>query len=501
MATKKAISLLPKSWGLPARSWINGNFIASRSSASTMENTYAATGETLFSFEVAEEAEVNQAVEVAKKAQKEWAEWTPIERGRVLRKAAEILERDNDFLAHLEAIDTSRPYQETEVVDIVSAKDCFEYYGSIAATIGGEYTQMPGGSFAYTIREPLGVCAGIGAWNYPIQGMAWKVAPALACGNAIIFKPSEVTPMTALALGEVLKEAGLPDGLLNVVLGGRETGQLLTRHEDIAKISFTGDVRTGRAICKDASATLKKVTMELGGKSPLIIFDDADIDDAVSGALLANFYSCGEVCSNGTRVFVQNSIKEKFIEKFVERTNKISIGDPLLPETQMGALINEGHLQKVLGYVEIGKQEGANLLCGGDRVQLDSDFSKGAFMSPAIFTDCNDDMRIVKEEIFGPVACVLGFDTEEEVMERANDTELGLAAGVFTKDITRAHRVIKNFQAGCTWINNYNLAPVELPWGGNKQSGIGRENGTAGIENWSQLKSVYVEMGKIECPY
>ena len=315
-----------------------------------------------------------------------------------------------------------------------------------------------------------------------------------------MFKPAEDTPLTAIALVELLKESGVPDGLVNVVLGTGEVGQMLSSHPDVAKVSFTGSVPTGKAICREAAATLKKVTMELGGKSPLIVFEDSDLDEAVSAAMMANFYSNGEVCSNGTRVFVQNSIMKVFTEKLVERTKKMKIGDPLDEETQMSALINEKHLKRVLEYIDIGKNEGAELLTGGEPAKIPG-FEGGMYMSPAVFDACNDDMRIVKEEIFGPVACVLGFDTEDEVVKRANDTEFGLAAGVFTKDLQRAHRVVHALQAGCTWINNYNLAPVELPWGGFKQSGIGRENGRAGIENWSQWKSVYVEMGKIECPY
>jgi len=452
-------------------------------------------------WEVAGPSEVDEAVRVAGEAQKEWKKWSPTERGRILRKAADILTERNDELAKLEALDTSRPIQETNCVDIVSARDAFEYYGGIAPIIGGEYLQMPNESFGYTVREPLGVTCGIGAWNYPIQGAGWKAAPALACGNAIIFKPAEDTPLTALALAEVLKEAGLPDGLYNVVLGAKETGQLLTRHEGISKVSFTGEMSTGIAICEDAASTLKKVQMELGGKSPLIIFEDADIHEAVSATMMANWYSNGEVCSNGTRVFLHSSIKPQFMSELVKRTKKLKVGDPLDPETQISSLINHKHMEKVLSYIDAGKKEGASLVFGGERVPLEGDCANGAVVSPAIFDHCTDEMKIVKEEIFGPVASILTFETEEEVVRRANDTPYGLSAGVFTKDIQRAHRVIREINAGTTWINNYNLAPAELPWTGHKRSGIGVSNGTYGIDDWTQVKSVYVEMSKIDCPY
>jgi len=460
-----------------------------------------ATGKETAKWEAADKDVVYDAVRVAKEAQKEWAKWSPTDRGRVLSRAASLLDSANDELAQFETLDTSRPIQETDCVDIVCARDAFEYYGGLAPTIGGEFIHQPNQSWAYTVREPLGVVCGIGAWNYPIQAAAWKAAPALACGNAIIFKPAEDTPSTALHLGAILEEAGLPKGLFNVVLGARETGELLSSHEGISKISFTGSRATGESIFKSSANTLKGVQMELGGKSPLMIFEDADLDEAVSGAMMANWYSTGQVCSNGTRVFVQSSIKEKFMEKFVERTKKLVFGDPFDPATQIGPLINHKHLRRVQNYIEIGKSEGATLLYGGEKPSLQDGLQDGAYLTPVIFDNCHDDMRIVKEEIFGPVASVLSFDTEEEVIRRANDTEYGLSAGVFTKDLTRAHRVVREVNAGTTWINNYNLAPAELPWTGHKGSGIGISNGIHGIAEWTQIKSVYVEMDKIDCPY
>jgi betaine-aldehyde dehydrogenase len=316
----------------------------------------------------------------------------------------------------------------------------------------------------------------------------------------MIFKPAELTPFTAVKLQEILLEAGLPAGVFQVVQGFADTGRLLTRHRDIRKVSLTGEVGTGKAVMSDAAQTLKNVTLELGGKSPLIIFDDAKLDNAVSGALLANFYSSGQVCSNGTRVFVHRSIKAAFLERLVKRVGAMRIGDPMNPETQVGALISEQHMYKVLGYIAQGCAEGARLVTGGKRV-TSGGLANGYFVAPAIFDNCRDDMSIVREEIFGPVMSVLDFEDEQEVIERANSTEFGLAAGVFTNDLTRGHRVIARLQAGTCWINHYNVTPIELPFGGVKMSGLGRENGRAALEHYTQLKSVYVAMGDVDAPY
>jgi len=471
------------------------------SSGSMIPVISSATGEQVCQYQAAGTTDIDSAVAVAHQAQIEWAKCSPTARGRILTKCAELLTKENDYLAGLETLDTSRPIQETNCVDIVSARDAFEYYGGIASTIGGDFIHQPGRSFAYTVREPLGVTCGIGAWNYPIQSAGWKGAPSLACGNSILFKPSEATPLTALAMAEVLQQAGLPDGLFNVILGARSTGEDLVNHIGIKKVSFTGSQGTGKAIFKSSSDSLKKLQMELGGKSPFIVFEDADMEQAVSGALMANFYSTGQVCSNGTRVFVQSSIKEEFTKEFVRRAALIKLGDPTDLATQMGPLIHHQHLDHVMEYIEIGKNEGATLLTGGERVKMTGKLAKGPYISPAIFDNCHDDMRIVREEIFGPVAAILSFETEEEVIRRANDTVYGLSAGVFTKDLQRAHRVIRDIDAGTTWINNYNLAPAELPWTAHKGSGMGVSNGIYGVDDWTQLKSCYVEMDRIYCPY
>jgi betaine-aldehyde dehydrogenase len=425
---------------------------------------------------------------------------TGAERGRILVRAATILRERNDELAHLEVLDTGKPIAEASTVDVLSGAECIEYFAGAAATIHGEYYDL-GGPFAYTRREPLGVCAGIGAWNYPIQIACWKSAPALACGNAIVFKPSELTPLTAMKLAEIYTEAGVPAGVFNVVQGDHRTGDALVRHAGVAKVSLTGSVPTGKAIMAAAADTLKAVTLELGGKSPLVIFDDADLEHAVSAALLANFYTQGEICSNATRVFVHRRVHDAFVDALRVRTEKMVIGDPLDPRTDVGALISEAHLGKVLGYIDAGIQAGAEPVCGGRRASGSEVLDRGSFVEPTVFTGCTDAMSIVREEIFGPVMSVLVFDEEAEVVERANATEFGLAAGVFTRDLARGHRVAAALQAGVVWINTYNLTPIEVPFGGVKQSGIGRENSLAAIEHYTQRKTVYVETGGVESPY
>lgn len=468
--------------------------------ASHFDTINPATGQLLATIRIDGQAEVDKAVARAAHAQSLWGKTPGVERGRILHRAAALLVERNDALARLETQDTGKPIQETSAVDVLSGADCIEYYAGLARSIAGEHHDLGTGAFGYTRREPLGVVAGIGAWNYPIQIACWKSAPALACGNAMIFKPAELTPLTAIELEKVYLEAGLPDGLFQVVQGKADTGRLLSLHPGIAKVSLTGEVGTGKKVMVDAAGTLKYVTFELGGKSALIIFEDADLDEAVSGALLANFYSAGEVCTNGTRVFVHKNVRDAFLAKLKARTEAMVIGDPLDPATQMGALISQAHMEKVLGYIALGQQQGATLLTGGKRA-VRGNLAQGAFVEPTIFTHCTDDMAIVREEIFGPVMAVLDFEDEAEVIARANATEFGLAAGIFTNNLTRAHRVIAALEAGTCWINTYNITPIEMPFGGNKQSGLGRENGKAAIEHYTQLKSVYVAMEPIDAPY
>lgn len=468
-------------------------------SGESFETLNPATGAAICRVQTAGEEDVEAAVASAEAGFRDWSALTGAQRGRILMDAVKLLRARNRELAALEVLDTGKPIQEAESVDVHSGADCLEYYAGLAATLHGEHLDF-GSAFAYTRREPLGICAGIGAWNYPLQIACWKSAPALACGNAMIFKPAELTPLSALKLAEIYTEAGLPDGVFNVVQGAGATGQLLTRHPRIAKVSLTGEVGTGKRVMADAAGTLKHVTLELGGKSPLIVFADADVDNAVAAAMMANFYTQGEICSNGTRVFVEESLHDAFVERLVARTARLRIGDPMDPETQVGALISEPHMDKVLGYIETGKAEGATLALGGGR-PADAALRSGYFVEPTIFDRCTDTMRIVREEIFGPVLSLLTFRDEDEVIARANDTEFGLAAGVFTRDLARAHRVVARLQAGVCWINNYNITPVEMPFGGVKQSGMGRENGRAAIEHYTQLKSVYVELGDVDTLY
>jgi len=481
-----------------ASHYVNGRYIEDEA-GKPLETTYPATGEVIARLHSATAAIVGQAAEAAAEAQPKWAAMKPAERGRILRRAADVIRARNRELAELETLDTGKPIQETLVADPASAADAIEYFGSVISGFNGEFIEL-GGPFAYTRREPIGVCAAIGAWNYPIQGAGWKSAPALAAGNAMIFKPSENSPLSALKLAEIYSEAGLPDGLFNVVQGHGEVGAMLVDHPLVGKVSLTGSVPTGRKVLAQAGGLMKHATMELGGKSPLIVFDDADLENAIGGAMLGNFYSTGQVCSNGTRVFLQRGIRDRFIERLVERTKTIRIGDPLDPETQMGPLINAAQKAKVLSYIAIGKGEGATLAHGGGEPRLQG-FEGGHFVEPAIFTGVEDRMRIAREEIFGPVMSILDFDEEDEVIARANDTGFGLSAGVFTTDIARGHRVIGQIKAGSCWINAYNLTPVEIPFGGFKQSGIGRENGLAALYHYTQVKTVYVETGPVQSPY
>jgi betaine-aldehyde dehydrogenase len=478
--------------------FIDGSRVAA-SSGATFATINPASGREICRVQCAGTADVERAVASAAKGYAVWSAMTGTERGRILNRAGRLLRERNRELAELEVLDTGKPIQEAEAVDVASGADCLEYFAGVAPTIAGQHIALRD-AFVYTRREPLGICAGIGAWNYPIQIACWKSAPALACGNAMIFKPAELTPLTALRLAEIYAEAGLPPGVFNVVQGDGAVGRMLTTHPRIAKVSLTGEVGTGRAVMADAAATLKKVTMELGGKSPLIVFADADIENAVSAALLANFYTQGEICTNGTRVFVQQPLLAAFLDRLVERTRKLRVGDPMKPDTEIGALISAAHRDRVLSYIGAGRKAGARLLCGGER-PADPALADGYFVMPTIFADCTDDMTIVREEIFGPVMAVLAFESEAEVVRRANDTEFGLAAGIFTRDLARAHRVVAALEAGVCWINNYNVTPIEAPFGGNKQSGIGRENGSAAIEHYTQLKSVYVELGDVACPY
>lgn len=481
------------------QNFIHGRFFAN-STGKVFPVINPATGKVIYEVEIADESVQHAAIESARAGFAEWAAMPAVQRSRILLKAVALLRERNDELAAIEVLDTGKPLQEAQAVDIVTGADSIEFFAGLAPSIEGNQQDL-GGDFYYTRREPLGICAGIGAWNYPLQIACWKSAPALACGNAMIFKPSEETPMGAAKLAQIYIEAGVPAGVFNVVQGAAEVGSWLTHHAEIAKVSFTGEVSTGKKVMAAAATTVKNVTMELGGKSPLIIFDDADLENAISAAMVGNFYTQGEICTNGTRVFVHEDIYSKFMERLLERTrNNILAGDPMNPQTNFGALISEKHRELVLNYIAKGVAEGATLRHGGHAFEPE-DSRGGYFVEPTIFTDCTDDMAIVREEIFGPVMSVLTFATENEVIDRANATETGLAAGVFTNDIRRAHRVVHRMQAGICWINSYGASPAEMPVGGYKLSGIGRENGRETISHYTQLKAVYVGMEDIDAPF
>ena len=485
------MSLIARPQAQPAASlYLNGALVEGQGPALPVHYPY--TGEVIATLHEASPDQVAEATAVAAAAQPAWAALRPVERGRVLIRAAAIIRERAEELAVLETMDTGKPIQETRVADWPSGADALEFFGGLAPTVTGQTIPL-GGDFVYTIREALGVCVGIGAWNYPSQIACWKAAPALAMGNAMVFKPSEETPLGALKLAEILTEAGLPPGIFNVVQGRGAVGAALVTDPRVAKVSLTGSVATGQRVYAAAAEGMRHVTMELGGKSPLIVFDDASLEDAVGAAILANFYSSGQVCSNGTRVFVQQGILPAFLERLSARLEAVKIGDPLDEATQHGPIVSPAQAGKIRAAIARGEAEGARLVCGGP--------GEGPFVPPTVFADATDAMEIVREEIFGPVMSVLAFADEAEAVGRANASPYGLAAGVFTRDLARGHRVAAALQAGTTWINAYNLTPVEAPFGGVKLSGIGRENSAAAIEHYSQLKSVYVGMGGVDAPY
>ncbi|XP_042211175.1 4-trimethylaminobutyraldehyde dehydrogenase-like isoform X2 [Homarus americanus] len=463
-----------------------------------MKVTEPATGQVMCEVPISGPTEVDRAVASAKNVFSTWSKLSGRERGQKLLEAGRIIRENLENISSLEVRDTGKPIWEARV-DIASCADALEYYGGLAPAIVGQYVPLNGGSFAMVQREPLGVIGGIGAWNFPMQTCVWKAAPALACGNTFVYKPSQFTPITAVTLSEVLTQAGVPPGVFNVIQGEGEAGAKLCEHPDVAKLSFTGSVSTGTKVMAAGAKGIKSVTLELGGKSPIIIFEDADMKNAVKATLMANFLSQGQVCSNGTRVFVHRSIASEFIKQLVGATEKLKIGDPFAEDTTVGATIHEDHAKKVLSYIASARKEGATILCGGERVMQQGKLAGGWYLSPSVIGNCQDHMKVVKEEVFGSVASVLEFDSEEEVVKRANDTDFGLAGAVFTKDIQRGHRVANAIEAGMVWINTFNLYPTEIPFGGYKHSGIGRENGLTVVDYFTQTRTVYVEMGDVDC--
>jgi betaine-aldehyde dehydrogenase len=441
----------------------------------------------------ANSSDIQRAIEDAQLAQQVWYnDYSAQERARILSKASSILSSRLDEVAQIEVMDTGRCISEIRTNDIPSAIHMLSYYAHLPGILShGSVQDVHLSLLSYTHREPLGVTVGIGAWNFPFLNTVSKSAPALIFGNSMLYKPSELTPSSALILADIYREAGLPEGVFQVLLGDRNVAAEMIHTEHVRKISFTGSVETGKKIYKNAAEKMQKVTLELGGKSPLIIIPDCDIDRAVQGAIDANFYANGQVCSNGTRVYVHESIKDDFLATLVHQTEQLKVGDPMDEATMIGPMVSKDHMNKVLEYIRIGKEDdGATLLYGGEKLN-----SNGNFITPCIFVDCHDHMRIVQEEVFGMLMSVLTFQDDDEVVARANATKFGLAAGIYTNDIAKALRLSKKLEVGNVYINTYNDGPCELPWGGMKQSGIGREGGSLeALYEWTECKSVYVKI-------
>lgn len=453
------------------------------------------TGEVITHVAEATKEDVQLAVSAARIAFDEgpWRDMKAAERASYLFTLADKLESIKDEMAELEMRDNGKPLRETEY-DVDDAADCLRFYAGLATKPHGQTYEVSDETQAMTVREPIGVCGLIVPWNYPLLMAIWKIAPALAAGNTVIFKPSELTPLSVCRFFELIDSINLPKGVINLVMGaGAEVGAAMSAHMDVDKIAFTGGTETGRKIMTAATGNIKKVSLELGGKSPNIIFEDADIDTAVDWALFGIFANQGQVCSAGSRLLLQESIYEEFTEKLVSRAKNIKIGPGHIEGVEMGAMVSEAHMLKVLNYIETGKKEGATLLCGGERL-TEGDLTKGYFISPTIFTDTTEEMTIIKEEIFGPVLAIQTFTTEEEAIRMANNSIYGLAGGVFTTDGARGLRVVKKLRAGITWINAYHPTYNEAPWGGYKQSGFGRDLGTYGFEEYTEVKQININL-------
>ncbi len=479
----------------PCKLLINGEWTDSADGKS-FESVNPATGEVLTRVAEAGRDDVDRAVKAARTAfddvNGKWRRMTASERGKILWRIADLIERHIDELAELETVDNGKPIFESRHVDMPMVVDVFRYYAGIATKIQGDTININESAFTYTLREPVGVVGAIIPWNFPLLLASWKLAPALACGNSVVFKPAEQTSLTAVRFGEIAMEAGLPPGVLNIITGGPEVGAALVKHPLVDKIAFTGSTAVGKQIMREASDSLKRITLELGGKSPNIVFADGDLDQAVKGAINGIFYGKGEVCNAGSRLFVDRKVHDEFMTKLVERAKKMCPGDPLDPKTRLGALVSEKQMNTVLGYIDAGKKEGANLVAGGRRVPVNG--NDGYFVEPTIFGEVKNDMKIAQEEIFGPVLAVIEFDDLEEVIEAANKNVYGLAAAVWTRDVKRAHLMTKRLRAGTVWVNTYGLMDAALPFGGYKQSGFGRELGAHAVEHYTELKSVWLNI-------
>ena len=479
---------------LPGRLLIGGQWVDGSKKFDTVN---PATGEVLTEIAEASREDVDRAVQAARRAFEDrggaWRKMSASERGKLIWRLADLVDTNIEELAELETLDNGKPIFESRYVDMPMVIDVLRYYAGWATKIHGETVNTFETAFTYTLREPVGVVGLIIPWNFPLLLASWKLGPALACGCTIVLKPAEQTPLTTLRFGELAVEAGLPAGVLNIVTGGPETGKAIVSHAGIDKIAFTGSTAVGKEIMRGAADTLKRLTLELGGKSPNIVFADSDIDNAVKGAINGIFYGKGEVCNAGSRLFVENKVRDEFLEKLVGRAKKMQPADPLDPKTRLGAIVSQEQMQTVLSYVEAGKKEGAKLIAGGNRVSVDG--GKGFFLEPTIFGEVTNDMKIAQEEIFGPVLATLSFEDVDQVIDLANRNQYGLAAAVWTRDIKKAHNVSRQLRAGTVWINTYGLMDAALPFGGYKSSGFGRELGKHAIEHYTEVKTVWLNMG------
>src|ERR1043165_8017993 len=463
--------------------FIDGQWVDAES-GKTFETPNPATGATLAEVAEGDRADIDKAVAAARRAfEGKWSKMSARERGRLLYKLAQLVEARSKELAELETADNGKPIKESTYIDLPGVVENFEYFAGWATKIEGETIPVPGQMFNYTLREPVGVCGQIIPWNFPMLMAAWKLAPALAAGNTVVLKPAEQTPVTALELAKLIREAGFPEGVVNIVTGYGETaGAALASHKGIDKMAFTGSTEVGKLIAKAAAENLTKVSLELGGKAPNIIFADADLDQAVNGAMMGIFFNQGQVCCAGSRLFVEEGAKDEFLGRFKEKADRIKVGDPMDKATLMGPQVSEEQLNKIKSYVGIARDEGATVFAGGESPHLDPQFKNGYFFPPTIFSEVKNSMRVAQEEIFGPVTSVITFDNDEDLIRQANETIYGLSAGIWTKDITRAHRFAKAVKAGVVWINTFNMFNAASPFGGYKQSGYGREMGKHALD-------------------
>src|SRR5271155_5067894 len=471
---------------------INNQWVASESGR-TFATVNPSTGEEICQVAEADAADVDKAVQAARAAVEHgpWRKMAASERGRLLNRLADLIEQNADELARLESLDNGKPFVIAKAVDVAATVGCFRYFAGWADKIHGKTIPIDGHYFCYTRHEPVGVVGQIIPWNFPMLMQAWKLAPALATGNTIVMKPAEQTPLSALRIGELIVEAGFPEGVVNLLPGfGPTAGAAIARHMDVDKVAFTGSTEVGHLIMEAAAQTnLKRVTLELGGKSPNIVFADTDLDEAVEGAHFGLFFNHGQCCCAGSRVFVEEKIYDQFVEKSGVRARNRTVGDPFDAATEQGPQVDQSQFDKVMGYIESGRTEGAKLVCGGERVG-----NRGYFIQPTVFADVQDDMKIAQEEIFGPVMSIIPFKNVDEVVARANRTEYGLAAAVWTRDIKKAHSIADNIRAGTVWVNCYNVLDPRAPFGGFKQSGIGRELGEYGLQQYTEVKTVTVKL-------